>query len=149
MTTTTINVPVEVREAEDGPRLHGTIIAEGRAASGGRRELFAPGAVTWPEPGIAIRLAHHGRAEVHARPVRQPNGEIRIAVKATPAIAAAVASGKDAMSVEFFALREHRTAGGGREILRALVDGAALTDDPEYHQTRAEVRRRRRAQVWL
>ena len=83
-------------------------------------------------------------------PVREPDGSIRIAVRATPAIAAAVKSGRDAMSVEFFPLREHRTAGGVREITRALVDGATLTDDPEYSQTGAELRkRRRRPATWL
>lgn len=144
-----IRVDVELREAEGGPRLHGTILQEGRAARGGRAELFAPGAVTWPEAGIAIRTEHRGRTEATALPVRQPDGRIAIAVKATPAIVAAVKAGRDAMSVEFFPLREHRTAGGVREITRALVDGAALTDDPEYVQAAAEVRQRRRPAVWL
>lgn len=141
-------VNVEVREADDGPRLHGTILQEGRAARGGRSELFAPGSIVWPDRGIVIRTEHRGRAEAHAMPTRGPNGEIKIAVRATPAIVEAVRGGKDRMSVEFHAVREHRTAGGVREIERALVDAAALTDDPEYVQTRAEVRQRRR-RVWL
>lgn len=146
-------IDVEVRESEgDGPRLHGVIIQEGRAAAGGRAEVFAPGSIVWPERGIEIRTAHLGRAEAVAMPTRQPNGEIRIAVKATPAIVQAVRSGRDAMSVEFNAIREHRTAGGVREIERAFVDGAALTTPgkSEYEQTAAELRdRKRKVAVWL
>ena len=115
-----IPVEVEIRESEGVPRLHATILQEGRAAAGGRNELFAPGSVLWPEAGIAIRTEHHGRAEANAMPTRQPGGEIRIAAKATPAIVAAVAAGRKAMSVEFTALRETRTAGGVREITRGL-----------------------------
>ena len=76
--------------------------------------------------------------------MRQPDGSIQIAAKASPAIVAAVKGGRTAMSVEFAALRENRTAGGVRELTRAFVDGAALTrpDDAEYQQTRAEVRTR-------
>ena len=142
------NAPVEIRESDDGPRLVGTILQEGRAARGGRAELFAPGSVTWPTDGIEIRTRHHGPAEIRAVPVRQSNGEIQIAVKATPGVVEAVRAGRDAMSVEFHAIREHRTAAGVREIERALVDAAALTDDPEYGQTGAEIRSRR-VPVWL
>ena len=46
------------------------------------------------------------------------------------------------MSVEFHALEERTTAGGVREVLRALVPSAALVADPEYDTTEAEVRRR-------
>ena len=35
-------VPVEVRESDGGPMLRGTVIQEGRAATGGRAELFSP-----------------------------------------------------------------------------------------------------------
>ncbi len=140
-------IPVEIREADgDGPRLHATILQEGRAARGGRAELFAPGSVDWPSNGIGITTRHHGSVETRAVPVRMPDGSIEIAARATPAIVDAVRGGRDRMSVEFRALREHRTAGGVREIESALVDRAALTDDPEYHQTAAELRERRR---WL
>ena len=147
----TIQIPidVEIREAEGVPRLHGTIVQEGRAAIGGRAELFAPGSVQWPADGIAIRTVHLGKAEAYALPTRQPNGEIRIAAKATKAIINAVNAGHKAMSVEFLALRETRTAGGVREIERAYVDGATLTDDPEYGQTKAEVRTRWRPPLWV
>lgn len=138
---------VEVRESEDGPKLHGTILTEGRAARGGRAELFAPGAVSWPAEGIAIRTEHRGAIQATAVPERV-GSEIRIVAPANDAIKAALAAGRDSMSVEFYPVREVRTAGGVREIERALVDAASLTDDPEYEQTRAEVRSRR-VQVWL
>ena len=63
-------VPVEVREADDGPKLRGTILQEGRAAQGGRAEVFAPGSVVWASGGIAL-LGEHRGAELarRARPV--------------------------------------------------------------------------------
>ena len=144
-----VTCQIELRETEGRkPRLHGVILQEGRAAAGGRAELFAPGSVTWPESGISIRAAHRGAEEVRAVPVREPNGEIRISAVATPAIVEAVRGGKDRMSVEFFALQEHRTAAGVREIETALVSGAALTDRPEYEQAAAEVRSKRGRRVW-
>jgi len=145
----TLAVGVELRDADDGPHLHGTIIQEGRAARGGRAELFAPGAIVWPASGVAIKTEHRGRAEAHAVPTRDASGNIGIAVKATPAMVQAVRNGRDHMSVEFHPLREHRTAGGVREIVSALVDAVALTDDPEYAQTAVELRNKRRRKVWL
>ncbi|MDE0338421.1 MAG: hypothetical protein OXI80_12180, partial [Caldilineaceae bacterium] len=137
-------VSVECRAAEDGPMLHGVVLAEGRAATGGRAELFAPGAVTWPPDGIGIAVEHHGRAEVRAVPTRDAEGRIRVQAPATPAIFQAVQSGRRWLSVEFYSLREARTAGGVREIQRALVDQAALVSHPEYAHAQAEVRARRR-----
>lgn len=109
---------------------------------------ITPGAVVWPADGIAIRTEHLG-AE-HARAIPERDGtEIRITAPASPAIFDAVNAGRKWLSVEFHAITETRTAGGVREIERALVDGASLTDDPEYHQTVAEVRAARRRRVWL
>ena len=129
--------------------LHGVILQEGRAAAGGRAELFAPGAVVWPSDGVAILPEHHAAVETRAVPERQANGEIRIAAPATPALFAAVQAGRRSMSVEFTALEEIRTAGGVREIRRAMVSAAALTDRPEYSQTSAELRERPEVRVWL
>ena len=81
--------------------LHGIIVQEGRAASGGRAELFAPGSLVWPSDGVGILPEHHGTVETRAIPTREPNGEIRIAAPATPALFAAVQSGRRSMSVEF------------------------------------------------
>ena len=145
---------VECRESGDGKTLRGVLVTEGRAASGGRRELFAPGSVQWPASGVGIALEHHGEPEVRAHPVREPNGEIRIETRATEAIAAAVASGKKWMSVEFVAIRERVTKGGVREILEAMVPTAAIVPNPEYDTTAAEVRtnkqrNKQRRRRWL
>jgi hypothetical protein len=129
--------------------LHGVILQEGRAAAGGRAELFAPGAVVWPSDGIGILPEHRGTVETRAVPTREPNGEIRIATKATPALFAAMQAGRRSMSVEFTSLEEVRTAAGVREIRRAMVSAAALTDRPEYEQTAAELRERSEVRVWL
>ena len=144
----TLTCPVEVRASAAGPELRATLLSEGRAARGGRAELFAPGALLWPADGVAIRLEHLGAEVARAVPVRDGT-EVRIATPATPAIYDAVKAGRRFMSIEFTPLAEMRTAGGVREIERAFVDGAALTDDPEYHQTVAEVRDKAPRRVWL
>ncbi len=145
---------VEVREASRAgyePTLHGIMLVEGRAASGGRRELFAPGSVTWPHDGVGITVGHHAEdVEARAHPTRQRDGRITLAARATAAIQKAVEDGAKFMSVEFLSLRERRTAGGVREILAALVPRAALVRNPEYDTTAAEVRSRgRRRRIWL
>ena len=133
---------VEIREAEGGPQLRGLILTEGRAASGGRAEVHAPGSVTWPQKGIRIQLAHRQPAVAYAVPVRGDLGRITIATPATDEIRAAVESGRDRMSVEFHSLRERTTRGGVREVLRSLVEGAALVREAEFDTTLAEVRQR-------
>lgn len=132
---------VEIREAADGPTLRGVMIQEGRAASGGRREVFAPGSVEWPSEGVGILTEHRGAPEIRAVPVRDDQGVIRIVAPATEAIRAAVDGGRRFMSVEFHALADRMTRGGVREILRALVPDVALVGSPEYDVTSAEVRR--------
>lgn len=124
-----------------GKRLHGVLIQEGRAASGGRAEVFAPGSVEWPTAGVGILTRHRAAPEVRAIPRREPDGRIVVEADATPAIREAVEGGRRYMSVEFHALEERTTKGGVREILRALVPDAALVAAPEYDVTGAEVRR--------
>ena len=147
-----VAVSVEVREAgADGPMLLATIVQEGRAAGGGRAELFIPLSVIWPVNGIAIRTQHRGPEVGRAIPSRETNGEIRISTPATSAIREAFAS-KQFMSVEFRSLAENLSPAGVREIALAFVDAAAMTDDPEYVQARSEVRtrqRRRRLGAWI
>ena len=142
---------VEVREADaDGPMLLATIVQEGRAAGGGRLELFTPRSIVWPPTGVAIRTEHRGREVARAIPTRDENGEIRIATPAIPEIRAAFAV-KRFMSVEFRCLAENLTPAGVREIAMAFVDAAAMTSDPEYVQATAEVRtrQRRRPGAWI
>ena len=134
---------VEVRRSKSGPTLHGVVIQEGRAARA-RREVFAPGSVTWPAEGMGVMARHSsngGVVESRGMPRREANGIIRIAAPATPALQEAVESGRQYMSVEFFPMEERRTMGGIREIVKAFVPRVALMDDPEYAQTGAEVRR--------
>lgn len=143
-----VRVAVEVRE--EGGELHGVILQEGRAASGGRAEVFAPGSVSWPAEGVGILTEHRGEAETRAFPHRDAMGRISIRARATDAIKQAISAGKRYMSVEFKALDERRTKGGVREVLRAYVDAAALVANPEYDSTEAEVRQRdRRRRAWL
>ena len=133
-----MKLTTEIRE--EGGELHGTILQEGRAASGGRAEVFAPGSVTWPSDGVGILLEHRGSAAVRAFPHRTELGEIRVRAKANEAVREAIASGKRYMSIEFHAIEERTTKAGVREILRAHVPAAALVDSPEYDTTSAEVR---------
>ena len=142
-----MRVDVEIRE--EGGELHGIILQEGRAASGARAEVFSPGSVTWPADGVRILTEHHGQSETRAFPHRDALGRIKIRAKATDAIRSAIESGKRFMSVEFRAIEERRTNSGVREILRAIVEGAALVDRPEYDTTSAEVRSKRRRRIWL
>ena len=145
-----LTIPGEVRASEDGPMLRGVILTEGRAASGGRAELFAPGSVVWPSDGIGILTEHRATGEVRAVPTRdQATGEIRVEARATDAIRRAVdVAGRRYMSVEFHAQEERTTAGGVREVLRAMVDAAALVCSPEYDVTSAEIRRSRGPRLW-
>ena len=99
------------------------IVQEGRAAAGGRSELFAPGSVTWPESGISHQNGAWRALRKSARsPIREPDGVIRVSAVATPAIVARGAGlAKIAMSPSNSTrYEEHRTAAGVREVLRAL-----------------------------
>ena len=55
-----IRCSIELREAEAeaGPTLHGVVLQEGRAAQGGRAEVFAPLSVVWPSNGVARSWAN-------------------------------------------------------------------------------------------
>ena len=139
--------PVELRESESGPVIHGVLIQEGRVASV-RPEVFAPGSLVWSASGIALRAEHLGAEDSRAIPTRETNGEIRIAAPASPALVAAFNEGRKFLSIEFHALQETRSAAGVREIQQAFMPGAALVESPEYVQARAEVRSKQR-RVWL
>ena len=140
-------IAAELREASDGPTLRGVVLQEGRAAQGGRLEVFAPLACCWPSNGIALLAEHRGSELARAVPTRDADGSLRIETPATPAILEAFEARKF-FSIEFHALQEVRTAGGVREITRALVDAAAMVSSPEYSQATAEIRTRQR-RVWL
>ena len=142
-----LHCPVEVRESETGPMLHGVLIQEGRAASV-RAEVFAPGSLVWASDGVAIRAKHLGAEDSRAIPTRDSDGSIRIAAPASAAILAAFNEGRKFLSIEFHAVQETRSASGLREIQQAFLPGAALVAEPEYKQATAEVRSTQR-RVWL
>ena len=102
-------IPVELREASEGPTLRGVVLQEGRAAQGGRAEVFAPLSVVWPSNGIALLAEHRGSELARAVPTRDADGSLRIETPATPAILEAFEARKF-FSVEFHALQEVRTA---------------------------------------
>ena len=129
-----------MRIRTEGEELHGVILQEGRAASGGRAEVFVPGSVSWPTEGVRILDEHRGPALTKAFPTRDAEGRIKIRARATAAIRAAVAAGKKYMSIEFRCQEERMTKGGVREVMRAFVDAAALVANPEFDTTSAEVR---------
>ena len=141
-------VPVELREATGGPQIVGCLIQEGRAASQ-RAEIFAPLSLIWAADGIALRSKHLGSEDARAIPTRSPNGEIRIAAPASPALVDAFNEGRKFLSIEFHALKETRSAAGIREIQQAFLPGAALVKSPEYKMARAELRSSRRRRVYL
>ena len=138
---------VEIRETATGPMLVGTVLQEGRAAKGGRAEVFAPLSAFWAPAGLALRGQHHGTELARAVPTRGEDGSLRIETPATPEIREAYKT-RRYFSVEFHALREVKTAGGVREIQLAFLDAAALVENPEYPNVKAEVRSSRR-RVWL
>ena len=144
----TLKCSIEIREAKDGPMLRGVLIQEGRAASE-RAEVFAPLSLVWASDGIALRAKHLGEEAQRAIPIREPNGEIRIAAPASAAIVAAFNEGRRFLSIEFHALQETRSKSGVREIQQAFLPGAALVAEPEYSQATAEVRERSRRRVFL
>lgn len=146
---------VEIREeAGREPTLYGIMLQEGRAATGGRRELFTLNSIEWPSEGVGVLLRHRGPVETRGHVVRDRDGRLALTARATDAVVEAVRAGKRFMSVEFTSLRERTTRAGVREIQRAFVAAAALTDKPEYDTTAAEVRSsvgdvERKARVWL
>ena len=141
-------VPVELRDADDGPRLAGTVLQEGRASAGGRAEVFAPLSVLWPSDGIKLLSEHFGTVLARAVPTRDADGSLRIETPATPEIRAAYET-RRYFSIEFQSLKEVKTLGGVREIQRAFMESAALVADPEYVQATAEIRARSSRRVWL
>ena len=150
---------LSVRVRAVGDNLEGVIVQEGRASAQnipetGGPEVFVPGSVSWPAEGVGIKIGHDGGIEARAFPHRDAMGRIKIRARATQAIRDAIAKGMSYMSVEYRSLEERMTPSGVLEIIRAMVDGAALTAEPIHDTTSARLRdkaagRRRRARAWL
>ena len=132
------NVEVEARASAS--TLQAVIVQEGRQASGGRSESFAPNSIEWPANGILVRPAHRESTDARAIPKREADGRITISAPLTPALRAAWDAGRRYMSIEFHALQERKVASGAREVLRAMVIAGALVERPEYDTATAELR---------
>ena len=139
----------EIRFAEDPSRmspgrLTGTLLTyETRA--GDRPELFARGALHWPENGIVINDQHDRRAAiVRAIPfldgdelkIDAPLPDTQRGRDAATNVREGVLTG---LSVEFHAEQEGRRD-GLREIRRAFMPAAGLVDSPSYRGSVVEVR---------
>ncbi|MDE2661246.1 MAG: hypothetical protein OXI45_13660 [Acidobacteriota bacterium] len=142
-----LTAEVEIRDADSGPVVGVTLIQEGRAATGGRSEVFAPKALVWPSEGVPLRTEHLGGESVRIHPHRDAELRISASAPASASIVEAVRSGKRHASIEFYAMDEVRTAAGIREIREAWLVGAALVSKPEYEQSAAELRAKRRVYV--
>ena len=138
---------IELRsdDTRSGPgRLTGTLIVEGEQASD-RRELFMPGALTWPTEGIVLRRQHardkpitmiQPRREGNTIVVDEPLPDTTAGRDAAAEIRAGMFKG---LSVEFVSQRE-RFQGGLRRIGGALLKGAGLVDTPSYTSAVVSVR---------
>ena len=120
-----VRCSIELRadDTRSGPgRLTGTLITEGEQAND-RRELFMPGALTWPAEGIVLRRQHardkpitmiQPRREGNKIVVDEPLPDTTAGRDAAVEIRAGMFKG---LSVEFVSQRE-RFAGGLRKDRR-------------------------------
>lgn len=157
--TTEIRCAVELRADPDrgGPgRLRGVLMRYGSPGVHGR-EVFARGALTWPEGGIVLNM-QHDRTQPIVRFVPEADGDdVRIDVDLPD-----TGRGRDAatmvrngtmrgLSVEFRSTSDGIVR-GIREISGAVLVRAGLVDDPSYPGSTVEVRADDAAplrRVWL
>ena len=146
----TLIAPLEFR-ADDSRQSPGRIVGilityETRARD--RAEVFATGALTWPDEGIVLNV-QHDRAQPIMRVVPEVRSENNTAAVFIDAPLPDTSRGRDAavmirngtmrgLSVEFRSLQEKRVA-GVRRITAAKLGGAGLVDDPS-HVSSVEVR---------
>ena len=152
-----IRCAVEFREddtRQSPGRLFGTLLTYGETPKN-KRELFEPGALTWPAEGIVLRRQH-----ARAAPIMRAVPELRGAAVVIDQPLPDTQAGRDAareiqdglftgLSIEFQAVAQtYRT--GVRRITRAKLSGAGLVDDPEYAGSGVEIRARGvRRRLWL
>ena len=151
------NLVCEVRFQEDPERLSpgrlsGTLLTYETRASD-RSELFARGALHWPDTGITVNDQHNRQATiVRALPFLDGDAvKIDVSLPDTQRGRDAATNVRDGtltgLSVEFFSEREARR-GGLREIRRARLARAGLVDTPSYSDSKVEVRDRARV-AWM
>ena len=151
-----IRCAIELRadETRQSPgRIVGALIEYGKRASD-RAELFADGALTWPDDGVVLNEQHNRQAPImRFKPVLEGR-EVRIDSPLPDTqrgrdTAVMVRNGTlRGLSIEFRALDEG-DRNGAREVRRAALMGAAVVDDGSYKGS-LEVRERagRRRRVW-
>ena len=150
---------IELRadESRQSPgRIVGTLMTYGQRAKD-RPEMFADGALSWPDAGIILNEQHNRTAPILRFTPEVEGKEVRIDAPLPD-----TQRGRDAatmirngtmkgLSIEFRAQSEGR-ASGIREIRRAVLSAAALVDSPSY-STSVEVRAKgggaRRRRIWL
>ena len=154
-----IRCSIELRadESRQSPgRIVGSLMTYGERAKD-RAEMFAPGALSWPDGGIILNEQHNRQAAIMRFVPEVEGNEVRINAPLPD-----TQRGRDAatmirnktmtgLSIEFRAQSEGR-AGGMREVRRAVLAAAALVDSPSYATT-VEIRDRklaaRRRRIWL
>ena len=143
----TLTIPCEVREdatRESPGRLFGTVLTYGEPA-GDRGEVFAPGALVWPDTGVVVNVQHDRKAAI-MRVVPEVRGGVVTIDAPLPNtqrgrdVATEIRAGLwQGLSVEFVASSEG-VRNGRREIRRARLAAIGVVDDPSYKGSRVEVR---------
>lgn len=147
---------LELRDAEGSPGLLSGVLLTYGEVSPSHRELFEPGALSWPADGIVLNRSHNATVPIMRVMPRVQGDEVRI-----DALLPDTAAGRDAaqevrdglfrgLSVEFKATRAFYH-GGLRRIQAAQLRGAGLVSDPSYTGSTVSVRARRRDSLlaWL
>ena len=151
---------IELRDGPEGSPglLSGTLLTYGEV-SPSHRELFEPGALSWPDAGIVLNRQHNRGIPI-MRVVPQLDGNRVLLNAPLPDTLA----GRDAaqevrdglfrgLSVEFNALRDSYR-NGLRHVQKAVLRGAGLVTDPSYTGSLVSVRSadtiiRRNLAAWL
>ena len=143
------DLSMEIRFQEDASRLSpgrltGTLLTYEQRAND-RPEMFARGALIWPDNGIVINESHdRSQAIVRAIPfVKDDAVQLDIPLPDTARGRDAATSVKNGtltgLSVEFRSLQEGRRD-GLRIITQARLIAAGLVDSPSYAASTVEVR---------
>jgi len=149
---------IELRDGPEGSPglLSGTLLTYGEI-SPSHRELFEPGALSWPDAGIVLNRQHNRGIPI-MRVMPQLDGNRVVLNAPLPDTLA----GRDAaqevrdglfrgLSVEFNALRD-MYRNGVRHVQKAVLRGAGLVTDPSYTGSLVSVRTSRRTRnlsAWL
>ena len=143
-----IRCKVEYRadDTRESPgHIYGVLLTYGERSSD-RPEVFAAGALAFPDAGVVLRRQHN-----RTLPIMRFVPELRGRELVIDARLPNTSAGRDAasevrsglfrgLSVEFVSKREENR-GGLRTILSGVLHGAGLVDDPSYSGSSVAVRR--------